>query len=257
MKVVIVMTYFNRQYQLTKTLESLKHSKHKDFEVVIVDDASTENIVHDITEYPVTVLKVKDKKWINPEPAYNMGLFYALSSRKPDIIMIQNAECYHVGDVISYTVENLTNKNYIAFSCFSLDKENTFKEHDIHRLTEEHQHKVIISGQTGWYNHPTFRPNAFDFCAAVTAPNMKKLNGYDERFSDGYAMGDCDLINRVKFKLGLNVIIPANPFVVHQWHYYEELSAEYVRMHALNAILYRRIRMEKNYKAVHKYTLDL
>jgi glycosyltransferase involved in cell wall biosynthesis len=41
----IVITYFNRQKQLNKTLDSFKDYNPKDFNVVIVDDGSDEPIV--------------------------------------------------------------------------------------------------------------------------------------------------------------------------------------------------------------------
>ncbi len=69
MKIVIVMTYYERQFQLNKTLLSLLNSEHKDFEVVIVDDASPSDILLSKLPYSATVIKIKDKKWTNPEPA--------------------------------------------------------------------------------------------------------------------------------------------------------------------------------------------
>jgi glycosyltransferase involved in cell wall biosynthesis len=256
MKVVIVMTYFDRQYQLDRTLKSLAESKHRDFEVVIVDDGSKEPILRGMSSFPITVLRVEpeDKKWTNPEPAYNIGLKHALSLN-PDIVMIQNAENYHVGDVISYAT-NVTDQTYIAFGCFSLDKESTFSDHNINELIQAHQHKVIISGAIGWYNHPRFRPNAFDFCTAITAKNIKTLNGFDERFSDGYAMGDCNLIDRIR-KMGLQVEITEYPFVVHQWHYHFDYPGYYERLHAKNKLIYLNLKRERNFKAKHVYTKDL
>ncbi len=254
MKVVIVMTYWNRQYQLNKTLLSFSRSEHTNFEVVVVDDKSDKPIVPILTSFPVTIIRVEDKKWNNPEPAYNIGLKHALTL-KPDVIIVQNAECIHIGDVIKYAT-TVTDKTYIAFGCFSLDQENTFKEFDIEALTAAHQHRINISGQLGWYNHPRFRPNAFDFCVAVTAPNMKLLNGFDERFSDGYAMGDCDLVERVK-KLGLKIEITERPFVAHQWHYDWEVPAYFMRLHAKNKLIFLELKKQKHYRAKHIYTNDL
>jgi len=254
MKLILVMTYYERQLQLTKTLESLKKSEYKDFEVIVVDDDSRNDIFHNIKEYPVTVVKMKNKRWTNPEPAYNMGLFLAMKAN-PDVIIVQNAECYHVGDVISYATK-VTDSTYFAFSCFSLDRENTFKEHNVFYLADKNRRRANFDGDLAWYNHPVYRPNAFDFCVALTAKNMKLLNGYDERFSDGHAYGDNNLIERVGV-LGLQVKIPLVPFVVHQWHYVTPHPVDYVRLEAKNKLLLLEIRKENSYRAKHIYTRDL
>lgn len=255
MKVVIVMTYYERQYQLSKTLKSLTHTAHKDFEVVVVDDGSKEDIIPvTVSSFPLHILKIKNKTWTNPEPAYNTGLNFAMTL-KPDVIIIQNAECYHVGDVISYAT-TVTDKTYIAFGCLSLDKETTFKEHDAIELSKNCTRRAQFDGDLAWYNHPVYRPNAFDFCAAVTADNMKLLNGYDERFSAGHAYGDNNLIERVGV-LGLKVEITERPFVVHQWHYSQELPAYFVRLNTKNKLLLLEIRKENSYRAKHIYTKDL
>jgi len=254
MKVVIVMTYFERQFQLTKTLESLKSSYHRNFEVVVVDDGSKEDIVHNITEYPLTVLKTENKRWTNPEPAYNTGLYYAMKL-KPDIIIVQNAECYHVGDVISYA-ERVTDETYISFGCFSLDKETTFKEHNIIELLQKHTNRANNDGELAWYNHPHYRPCSYDFCMAITANNMKKLNGYDERFSAGWAYGDNYLLARVKM-LALRIEITESPLVVHQWHYNQPVPPDSVRLNAKNLLLYQELIKERKYRAEHIFTENL
>ena len=128
-KVIIVMTYFERQYQLNKTLESIGHTTHDDFEVIIVDDGS--KISPEIAgyEFPISLYKTKNKRWIDGSPAYNLGILKALE-RNPDIIILQCAETYHVGDIIKYSTR-VTDKNYISFACYNLSKEFTFKDHDL------------------------------------------------------------------------------------------------------------------------------
>lgn len=253
------MTYYERNYQLNKTLESFKNSHQKDIEVIVVDDDSKKEKGIHLSEFPfpVSVIKItkEKKKWTNPEPAYNIGIAQALKLN-PDVLIIQNAENYHVGDVISYAT-TVTDSLYYAYSCFSLDKENTFKEHNIEELIRANDHRINASGQLGWYNHPRYRPNAYDFCVAVTPNNIKLLNGYDERFSNGYAMGDANLIFRVKSRLKLQVYIPLYPFVVHQWHYDFELPEHALQLYERNKTLYFKLKNEMTFKATHIYTDDL
>jgi glycosyltransferase involved in cell wall biosynthesis len=260
MKVVIVITHLNRQYQLKRTLNSFRNTKHTDYEVVIIDDGSVEELQLDFDSYPfpINIYKMEDKKWINMVPAYNKGFGKALELN-PELILIQNAECIHVGDVISYAVMNIRFNEYLAFGCYSLDKETTFKEdYDIFEIIRQHNRRTRVSGQRGWYTHPTFRPQGFHFCAAIFTENLKRLNGFDERFSNGFAFDDVYLLHQIK-NLGLKIRItaPPAPFVIHQWHYDGLEKPEDIRLVAVNEALWRSLRQNKEYKALHLYTKDL
>lgn len=252
-KVILVATYFERQYQLNKTLQSIS-TLHNDFEVVIVDDGSKDDIILPELSFKVTVLKTSNKTWSNPEPAYNTGIAHALSLNA-DVIILQNAECYHVGDVISYA-SRLTPENYISFACYSINQETTFKDHNIREIIESHNYGAVVNGENSWYNHPQHRPVAYDFCSAITADNIRKLNGYDERFSEGCSYGDDYLISRVKM-LGLNIEIPTDPFVVHQWHYNIAGNPDHEALCKRNSDLLIKLNAENNYRAVHLITPDL
>src|SRR5512139_2945721 len=93
---LIVTAYHNREKQLLKTLESFRG--YSDIEVIIVNDSEPLNLPN----YPfdVTEIRIKNKTWINPGVNFNIGFEEALS-RKPEKIIIQNPECYHVGNILS------------------------------------------------------------------------------------------------------------------------------------------------------------
>ena len=210
--ITIVTPYYDRQKQLIRTLLSLQDSK-ANFEVIIIDDQSNERpSIPEGLNYPVSVLRVDNKVWTNPEPAYNKGIKEALR-RGAKKIVLQNPECYHVGDVLKCVENNLTDADYLSFACFSLDKESTELE-----TSQINGCTAVKDGDNAWYNHSIYRPVAYEFCAAITAENMKRLNGYDERLAFGWGRGDAYLRHRIKL-LGLNIHIIDDPFVIHQWHY--------------------------------------
>lgn len=257
MKIIIVMTYLDRQYQLDKTLESLKASAYKNFEVLIIDDGSKEEIKRKEYPFNITVLKTYNKKWVNGVPAYNMGFYYALR-HGADVVMIQNAECYHVGDVLTYATQNITDSNYIAFGCYSINKDVTFREHNILEVINRTNIRARHDGETGWYTHPMIRRQPFHFCSAITAGNLQKLNGFDERFSYGYAFEDVHFIHQVRC-LSLRTIITTlpDPIVVHQYHYENRNEPEFLHNVAKNGQVYKRIKDTRDYRALHEITLDL
>ena len=230
MRTVIVMTYFNRQDQLTRTLESFRQYDPNDFCVIVVDDGSKE--VPAVQNYPfdVKVLNVKNKSWYQGDPAWNIGFAEALKLN-PDTIILQNAECYHAGDILEYAKEHLTDENYISFGCYSLGKGDPFEVRNNRHIT--------FDGENAWYNHPEYWPCGYHFCSAIKAKHLKTLNGFDERLSFGMGYDDDDFLRRVKL-LGLKVEITADPFVYHQWHYGERLP-NYQELLRNNAFLYGRI----------------
>ena len=253
-RIAIVATYFQRQEQLNKTLFSIAKSSHKDFEVIIVDDCSPDDIILPEVDFSVTAIKMKDKTWTNPEPAYNTGIIEALKGN-PDIIILQNAECYHSGDILSYA-QKINSENYISFGCYSLNKETTFSDHNISEVIQANNVRAVDNGQNAWYNHPVHRPVGYDFCSAISADNLRKLNGYDERFSLGCAYGDDYLIERVKM-LGLKIEITETPFVVHQWHYSNPYHPDHELLCRRNAELLKQLVPENNYRAEHLFTPNL
>lgn len=218
-KISIVLTYHNRQKLLEKSLHSFAESEYKDFNVVIVDDCSPKDIKLPKLPYQVDILKLENKTWLNVAPVFNIGFKYALLAN-PDIIIFQSAECYHVGDVISYAAR-ITDKDYISFGCFQIDKQSTLNGHDINALVKDfkpnQQGASRDIGQNCWWNHPIYAREGLYWCAAITAKNLIKLNGIDERFSYGYAHEDSYFLYQIE-ALGLVIEITSSPFVVHQWH---------------------------------------
>jgi GT2 family glycosyltransferase len=253
MRIIIVMTYYDRQYQLDKTLYSIGQTKHKDFEVIIVDDCSPVPPKIGLSAFPIKVLKTKNKQWIDGSPAYNLGIYEALK-RKADIIILQNAECYHVGDVLSYT-ENVTDKNYISFGCFSLSKQWTFRQHDLSWIIANSNRPAGDNENDAWFNHRNIRSMGYHWCSAITSDNMRKLNGFDERLSDGYWYEDDEFLARVRM-LGLNVEVTDNPFVVHQWHERGYVPENKSRFIDINKNLFELIQQSGNPVAVHRFTKD-
>jgi len=111
----IVMAFHNRLPLLEYTLSTFNKSSNKDFEVVIVDDYSSQehsldNIKNKYSNININIINMRDiykeKIYYNPCIPFNVGF----RKSKGDCIIIQNPECCHVGDVISHVEHNLTNR---------------------------------------------------------------------------------------------------------------------------------------------------
>jgi hypothetical protein len=231
MKSVIALTTFNRRYQLEKTLASLE--QYKDCQVVIRDDS---------LDY-----EGNEKTWVNSSVAFNIAIYDALK-HDPDIVIIQNAECFHAGDIIGYAEKHLTDDNYISFGCYSLSENDTLPPKTLW------PQGASFDGESAWYNHPVYRHVGYHFCSAITAKNLKKLNGFDERLKDGIGYEDDLFLFQVK-SLGLRVEVTSEPFVYHQWH--DHSHNHYPELVANNKALFEELTKEKFYRATHLITPDL
>jgi len=239
------MTYYNRIAQLRNTLESFTKSKYKDFKVIIIDDCSAENIT-DIGSYGfgVEILRMTEKISHNTAPLYNIGFKHALDNNA-DIVIMQNAECYHYGDVITHA-SKIREGEYYSYHCYSLAEGQSVgaKRNDLLPLQ---------SGDEGWYNHATIRPCMFHFTSAIRAVDLRKLNGFDERFSGGICYEDDYFVHQVK-NLKLDRQFVHKPIVYHQWHSIEPRRSDLIQR---NEKLWRTLSANKEYRAVHTITANL
>jgi len=88
-------------------------------------------------------------------------------------VIIQNPECVHVGDVIRYCLNNQTDSNYLSFSCYSIDRNDTTRFYglaagklgiEIRRLLDS---RDFFNDRRRWYNHPVFRPVGYHFLSSI------------------------------------------------------------------------------------------
>ena len=248
-RISIVSAYYNRKKQFYETLKSIAKSKFSEFELIVVDDCSSPE--HRLEEYlnEFSFLKIirleRENRWyVNPCVPFNIGIRAAIG----DIIIIQNPECLHAGDVLTYINENIDDTNYITMSVYSVDENITntlpkYRDNNtiVDFLKTLPQQSPFTGSINGWYNHSKYRPVYYHFCSAITKINMEKLNGFDERYAHGIAYDDDEFVKRIE-RLGLTKIINDNISVIHQYHppfLYNISNNE--QIHEKNKLLYENI----------------
>jgi glycosyltransferase involved in cell wall biosynthesis len=232
-KVSVVSTYYNRKNELLRTLKSMEKSTFKDFEYIVIDDASsTEHRIEDFLDsYPFLKIKrveSEEKYYYNPCIPYNMAIAMATG----DIIILQSPECMHIGDPIKHVVENIEEGKYFVYSCYSLGQATSLKlsfmdmslpmsaiENELNNIIGPFANESCdrIGRYDSWFTHPTHRPIPYNFLSAMTMKDMRELGGFDERFADGHAFDDTDFLARV-IKKGMKVSIVDKPYCLHQYH---------------------------------------
>lgn len=238
MKASIIMAYYNRRRSLINTLNSIEHynSGRKDqVEVIIVDDGSdaSERIDDLPKKYtvPIWVIPVdkewKQKAWSCPVITFNIGFNFITG----DVVIIQNPENLHVGDIVGYTLDNIRRSTFLSFGCYSMNEADTQNLHERMAIkidySAEYIKKVVGTfkgfvnpwkdGDTCWYNHSIYRPGFNYFCSAMPRIDLEELSGFDERYAHGFAWDDCELLIRIARKPMIQKHVD-DPFVIHQFH---------------------------------------
>lgn len=243
--ITIVITYLNRKKQLYNTLQSIEQYGHN-INIIIIDDNSTDGEdIYCFENDHIKIITMKNKTWINPCIPFNVGFKEA----KGDIIIMQNAECIHSGNIIGHVLSNIRKNIYLNYSAFSIDEvltQRIFMGEDAYTVVSPHLMKYINkNGGTGWYNHPKYRPEMLHFCSAIMREDLYELGGFDERYANGLGYDDYDFIHRIKMK-HIDIKIIEYPFVIHQYHKPFN-PGDVSTLMAINEPIYKQAKFSNNY----------
>jgi GT2 family glycosyltransferase len=220
----VVMAYYNRRNHLINTLNSMTKSQYKNYEVIVVDDASNnENRIEDLQDkfkfLKVIRIEENEKQHVNPCIPMNIGF----SNTSGEIIIMQNPECFHYNDVFSHVINNINNNKYLAYTTINKnisDKLSTINwsinyEKQINDIIKININDNLVKNE--WYCHKNFRPMALNFCSAIMRDNLINLNGFDERYAYGIERDDIEFLDRIKRKK-MDIIFVDDVIVIHQTH---------------------------------------
>lgn len=279
-KISIVMGYVDRKDQLYLTLNTILKSQHKNYEVIIVNDENVDiNFVKE--DFPTINIKIIDnfdKKHTNPCMTYNLGVEHSTG----EILLLQNPECCHIGDILTVVNAVLKQNDYLAFSTFYLDNFSKNKEvsdiilnndceyfwsvEKIHKLlqyTLENISKRQNPVLRGWVSHPVYNKNFLHFCSAIYKSDFERIGGFTEEYKDGICFDDDDFVRKIKCN-NLNTQyfrLPDFPnssvnhiehsvFVFHQHHNHFSYDDKNIKLKwQKNKVLF----LESNIKHIQKY----
>ena len=218
--VSIVMAYYNRKPQTLETLRGFErtYAGKYNFEVIIVDDNSNEEnrLDEDIKQFnfPINLIIISTEEKggrINSCIPYNKGFKKA----RGDIIIIQNPECLHIGNLLDYIIYNFEYDMYLSFPCYNSNNyrvNNFIKDNisnisinNIEELTKNFNEDDIYGKFPIWYQHPKLWDKNLHFCTAIYKEYLDIVGGFDENFKNGVCYEDDAFIFDIKEKLKLNI----------------------------------------------------
>lgn len=248
MKISIVIAYYNRKNLFIRTLESITNTDHNNFELIAVDDASREDQRIEDLQKTFSFLRVfriepNKKWWMNPCIPNNIGFYLATG----DVIVIQNPECLHMGDILSSIQDNWISNKYLVYGCYALDHTKGSQVLSVAGSDIETINKIIqptnnvpldqCPHMNRWYQHSIYSDRCLNFCTAIGKEDLDDLGGFDDEFADGIGYDDTEFIERIK-KKNMDITMIDSPFVVHQWHSFTNYSGKNWDLHMKNKALY-------------------
>lgn len=257
-RISIVSAYYNRKKSLWRTLKTVEKSSFKDFEFIVIDDASdssqrVEDFVEEFNFVKLVRIEPKDKHHINPCIPFNLGF----SLVRGDIVIIQAPECLHVGDVLSFVANNSKDNQYLVFSCYGLGKDlsnkldsSDFTEQSIINVVGDFRARstINVGKNDSWIVHPVYRRAHYNFLTSMTTKDLHDLGGFDERFADGYAFDDTEFASRIS-KKKMDIKFVEKPICIHQFHGSAEQGISNLHLReARNRALYNECIKSSHYK---------
>lgn len=235
-KISIVMGYYNRKHQTLETLKNFekRYANKYNFEVIIVDDNSNKenNLENDIRQFTydiklIVITENEKRNRINSSSVYNRG-FQEVTG---EIVIIQNPECLHLGDLMNYIKHNFLYDRYLVFPCYNSNNYNVnnyiYKNIDnISINTIEGQTKDFnLDEKYGkfpiWYQNKELHDKKLHFCTVICNEYLQMLKGFSEIYSDGVCYEDDDFLFKIENILKLDTLsVPLNSGcgVVHLYH---------------------------------------
>lgn len=221
----IVMTTSNRTEQTYFTLNTISKSKHKNVQIIIIEDSNEDKLnVETLKQFGlhIDLIIIKNKFWFNPCVNYNMGFKFIKGGK----IIIQNGEVCHIGDIVNYINNNLVDNSYFIFDVISIaNMENNKILYQIDNITANNKNE-IGKLSNGWLQHHIFSNRKLHFLTAMTTKTFEHIKHFDFDYSVGCAYDDDDFIFKIE-TVPLNIVIVPETigiFGIHQWHKRTEVS---------------------------------
>lgn len=179
-KVSIVILGYNRVHMLQKCIKSLKEQDYKNTEIILVDNASTDNSVDVAKSYGIKkIIQLKSNKGFGP--ANNEGVKIA----EGDFVLFVNNDMYLENNCISELVKEITKDPKIfAVDALQYDWEGTSVIHGAQKIKK--------SGIKNWF--PFVSVDYFDTSEKIEIPwgcagslmvrrkMFNELGGFDDTF---------------------------------------------------------------------------
>lgn len=177
MKVSVIVPTYNEENVIEKCLESLSKQTHKDMEVIVVDDGSTDNTVNRLSNYRINLLRQKHK---GAAAARNLGAKQA----KGEILVFVDADMTFDEDFVKNLIKPIVAGKAIG----------TFSKEEYVANSEKVWAKCwnINRGLPTNKMHRRDYPDTQEVFRAILRAEFEKAGGFDEKagYTDDWSLSE-------------------------------------------------------------------
>jgi glycosyltransferase involved in cell wall biosynthesis len=199
MKVSVIVPTYNNQATIRSCLDSLSNQQFKgEYEVIVVDDASTDDTVSIVSSYPVELLT---QKHMGPASARNLGA----KNASGEFLLFTDADCSPESDWIERMCAPFEDESVVGVQGAYKSRQKSIVARFVQYEIEERYEIMSKVGQ-------------IDFIGSYSAAYRKDIflaeGGFDEAFP--IASGeDTDLSYRLSSK-GRKMVFAPDAMVYHE-----------------------------------------
>ena len=139
-KFSIVIPVYNVEQYIKRTLDNIFNQTEKDFEVIVVDDGSTDKSIEIAKKYDVKIIKTKH---VSVSEARNIGVKHA----KGEYLIFLDSDDYWDKDLLKNLLKSMDNNpDLIRFQARTVNDEgikNDFNEIEVYNKTGEEAFEII------------------------------------------------------------------------------------------------------------------
>lgn len=133
----IIVPSYNNEFYIKKCLDSIKNQTFKDYEVVVIDDMSTDNSVEFIKKYPFNLVELKEKRYNGG--TRNVGIDYPIESEYT--LFLDSDDWFFDNDVLKNLHKHLK-KNPV--DCLSLSYYIVYPDYEELYPLERNDRKTLV-----------------------------------------------------------------------------------------------------------------
>jgi hypothetical protein len=224
-KVSVVVIYDGGRDNLLSSLTSISHSSLATVtEVIIVDNhTKPEDGIEDIKYQFNFILDI-----IYGDQLYARSLNFGINKSRGRVLVLQNSNIVHFGDILYDAYRTITNKNYLIYSVYQLNIDTTYKVYScinspdfmneikgfVYPIKDK---RVDPRTVLGWIQHTHYTMDGTNEIRVITKDNVTELGGFDERKTDIVNFADNEFLHKVKTHKNLRVVLVDNPFALKQF----------------------------------------
>ncbi len=214
--VIIIIVTYNKKKYVIDLLNSLKEIDYKNYDIAVVDNASTDGTVESIKRSFPSVTVVANSKNMGGSGGFNTGLSYAFNKEKYEYYWLLDNDVVVSKDALRVLVETLDNNSDIAIAGSQMCQlDNPEVTNEIGAYVDFHRGSLVLNRHLTRKRNNSTGIFDVDYIAAasllVRADVAKKAGLWEDFFIH---FDDVDWCLRIK-KMGHRVVGVADSVI---WH---------------------------------------